>query len=85
MSVRAYLGIALGLYAWSVQACSLPGGRAGAVCQRSTQCAPGFGCIAARCSKDLRSVAAKNTVPRVESAGTASGSPYYDSGADARN
>jgi hypothetical protein len=43
--------------------CSLETVKAGGACQRSTQCAEGLACVNGRCSQDLSSIAATNTVP----------------------
>jgi hypothetical protein len=45
----------------------------GGACQRSTQCRPGLACVSGKCSKDLRSIAATNTVPMLGEQGGASG------------
>jgi hypothetical protein len=53
--------------------CSLSTVKSGGACQRSTQCLPGLACVSGKCSKDLSSIAATNTVPMLgESAGASS-------------
>jgi hypothetical protein len=55
--------------------CSLSTVKSGGACQRSTQCQPGLACVSGKCSKDLSSIAATNTVPMLgESAGSVAGS-----------
>ena len=61
-------------------ACSLASGRAGASCERSTQCQPGLGCVSGKCGKDLSAIAAKNTVPML---GAGAQADAGASGADA--
>jgi hypothetical protein len=46
-----------------LHACTLDAGKSGAACQRSAQCEPGLACVTGKCGKDLRSIAATNTVP----------------------
>ncbi len=53
--------------------CSLSTVRAGGACQRSTQCQPGLACVSGKCSKDLSSIAATNTVPMLGASAGAGG------------
>lgn len=53
------------LFGWLLSACSVAVGHQGDACQRSTQCAPGLACVSNKCSSDLSSVAAHNTVPQL--------------------
>lgn len=78
------------LWVWSfalLAGCSLSTVKAGGVCQRSTQCQPGLACVSGKCSKDLSSIAATNTVPMlgpsVAGASGAAMQPQAGNGADA--
>jgi hypothetical protein len=51
-------------------ACALETSKSGQACLRSTQCAAGLACVSGKCSKDLSSIAAHNTVPMLGMAGT---------------
>jgi len=61
MSVLRWLWLTLAVVGCST--CSLETSKNGGVCQRSTQCEPGLGCVHGKCSKDLSAIAATNTVP----------------------
>jgi hypothetical protein len=62
MSMRSRAAWRL-LYAIVLTGCSLPTSKSGQACQRSTQCEAGLACVSGKCSKDLSSIAAKNSVP----------------------
>jgi len=53
---------------WALVGCSLEVGRAGASCRRSSQCQAGLGCVRGKCSRDLRPIADKSTVPSLNNA-----------------
>jgi hypothetical protein len=48
--------------------CSLPEGKRGAACERSTQCQDGLVCIERRCTTNLAPVARQSVVPELATA-----------------
>ena len=63
--------------------CSLASAKNGAACQRSSECVEGLACVSGKCSSDLSSIAAHNTVPMLGGGrgGTAAGAGGAAAGA----
>jgi hypothetical protein len=73
----------LGLWAAlaGLSGCKLDIAKAGAPCARSTQCVAGLACVKGKCSKDLSSIAAMNTVPMFSGSGGAQEAAGMSAGA----
>jgi hypothetical protein len=57
--------VVIGLCCWLMSACSWAEGHNGDACHHSAECAPGLACVSNKCSNDLSSIAAHNTVPQL--------------------